>query len=511
MFLLQALLAIAHQSAILLLTLYGLYILVSIGLYLASRPRHDWPESAGVSGDWPSVTVQLPIYNEPNVADRLVRAVAALDYPSDRLQIQVLDDSRDRTASQMAALVARLREQQGLDISYHHRQVRRGYKAGALAEALPAATGDYIAVFDADFVPTKDWLRRTVPAILSHPMLAFVQTRWGHLNRSQNLLTAAQGLALDGHFVIEQQARSASGLWQNFNGSGGLWRRTAIDAVGGWTADTVTEDLDLSYRAQLQGWRGAYLNNIQAPGELPPLVTSFKRQQRRWAKGSMQTLRKLAGRIIISPRPLRQRLYALAHLSGYAINLPLLVLLALTLPLALLPERLLPLPTLGTLSLVASLAPLLLYGLAQQQLAGSKGLRRLWALPVLAVISLGLSPTLGVAVVEGAVRRGGAFERTPKQGQHGDRLSLLEKVDWRPMMPEIATLLFALTTLAAVVAQERWSLLLLPLFYSLGCGFVLVLEWREYRQSRAGAAPSIHAGRLRPLAEAIPPSDSPLP
>lgn len=511
MFLLQALLTAAHQLAILFLALYGIFILSSIGLYLVSRSRHDWPESDAVPVEWPRVTVQLPIYNEPDdVIDRLLRAVAALDYPADRLQIQVLDDSRDRPAALTAALVARMREQQGLDIHHCHRQDRRGYKGGALAEALPTATGDYIAVFDSDFVPEEDWLRRTVPAMLSHPLLAFVQTRWGHLNRSQNLLTAAQGLALDGHFVIEQQARSASGLWQGFNGSGGLWRRAAIDAAGGWSADTVTEDLDLSYRAQLQGWRGAYLNCVQAPGELPPLLTSFKRQQRRWAKGSMQTLRKLVGRILSGPWPVSRRLYALAHLGGYALNLPLLVLLAVTLPLALQPDHSLPFPALGSFSFVASVAPLLLYGLAQQQLVGWAGLRRLWVLPVLTLMMLGLSPALGLAVVEGAVRRGGTFERTPKQGQHRDQPPLLERVDWRVMMPEIVTFLFALTTVVVVVAEEKWSLMLLPLFYSLGCGFVLVLEWREYGQSRAGASPSIPTGRLRSLAEAIPPSDSSL-
>ncbi len=520
MSLLQTLAVVLHQSAILALTLYGLYILLSILLYLISRSRHDWPvagrpdhgqpdDDAG-GGEWPAVTVQLPIYNEPHVADRLVRAVAALDYPPDRLQIQVLDDSRDRTAAQIAALVTRLREQQGLNIAYHHRQNRRGYKAGALAEALPSASGDFIAVFDADFVPTPDWLRRTVPALRAHKTLAFVQTRWGHLNRAQNVLTAAQGLALDGHFVIEQQARSAAGLWQNFNGSGGLWRRTAIDAVGGWTADTVTEDLDLSYRAQLQGWRGAYLNGVQAPGELPALMTSFKRQQRRWAKGSAQTLRKLALRIITSSWPLRKRLYALGHLSGYAVNLPLLLLLFLTLPLALLPAVALPLPALGMLSLLASAAPLALYGLAQQQLAGFQGLRRLWALPLLALLSLGLSPTLGAAVIEGALQGGGEFERTPKQGQYGGRLPLQEGVDWRSMLPEALTFVFALTTLTAVIIHNRWSLVLLPLFYVLGCAFVLGLQWREHRQSRASGHP-LATARLRSLAEAIPPSDSPLP
>ncbi len=479
---LHLVLALAHQIAGLLLTLYACFLFSAAIFYILFRQRHDWP-LAGLDPDlshFPPVTVQIPIYNEPLVARRVVEAVADLDYPAERLQIQILDDSTDRTSALLPGLVARLRRERNLNITYHHRRDRRGYKAGALAAALPQATGEFIAIFDADYLPPRSWLRRTLPALLAHPHLAFVQTRWGHLNRSQNLITAAQGLAMDGHFVIEQQARSAAGLLQNFNGSGGLWRRVAIDAAGGWTADTVTEDLDLSYRAQLQGWRGAYLNSIEAPAELPPNLSSYKRQQRRWAKGSAQTLRKLAPHLWRSHLPLWRRVYAILHLSGYATHLPLLTLLALTLPLALLPDRPFPLPLPGAATLAISLLPMLLYALAQQQLDGWAALRRLWALPALALLSLGLSPSLAAAVLSGWRQRGGVFDRTPKQGTETGGPALPEDVRWSELAPEAITLLVAATTALTTAAHQRWALLPLPLLFSLGCGWVLLQGASEY-------------------------------
>ena len=424
----RTLIPIFYQGAGALLIFYGLFILSSLLLFLVYRRQHNWLAQEIEVDEWPQVTVQIPIYNEPRVARRVVEAVASLQYPKDKLQIQILDDSTDRTAAILIAEVTRLRRLRGLNIEYLHRRDRSGYKAGALAAALPQVTGEYIAIFDADFVPEPDWLQRSVPALAANPQFAFVQTRWGHINRSQNPLTAAQSLALDGHFAIEQQARSASGFMQNFNGSGGLWRRSAIDDAGGWTSDTVTEDLDLSYRAQLKGWRGAYLNHVEAPAEVPPLLVSFKRQQQRWAKGSAQTLRKLAAPILRSDLPLLKRFYALLHLGGYATHLPLLALLFLTLPLALIPNYALPLPFIGYVSMLVSVAPFVMYGLSQQQLGGIRGLRRLWVLPVLALISMGLSPMMGRAVWDGFWHKGGAFERTPKQGRGARHTAIPEGI-----------------------------------------------------------------------------------
>ncbi|MCX7852004.1 MAG: glycosyltransferase [Caldilineales bacterium] len=489
-------LALAYQLAGLWLKTYACFLLLTVVFYGLRRVRHDWPAvGAQTPEEWPHVTVQLPIFNEPYVAQRIVTAVAALDYPRERLHIQVLDDSTDRTATLLPALVQRLRREQGVDITYHHRRDRQGYKAGALAAGLSATESEFIAVFDADFVPRPDWLRRTLPALLAHPELAFVQTRWAHLNRQQNLLTTAQALALDGHFVVEQQARSAMGLWQNFNGSGGLWRRAAILDAGGWSADTVTEDLDLSYRAQLKGWRGAYLDDIEAPAELPPLLASYKQQQRRWAQGSTQTLRKLASALWRSRRPWWHRLYAFFHLGGYAASLPLLALLVLTLPLAGLPAQPWPFNLPDGFALVTLLSPLALFALAQYRLSGRSGLRRLWALPILILLSLGISPTLAGAVLAGLRRRGGVFERTPKQGEAGSLAALLENTARSDLLPEALALVYAGLCLLVIAATGRWDLALLPMLFVVGSGAVLAQELREQRQSRR--APTM-SGASRP-------------
>ena len=453
--------------------------MVSVGLFLTHRQRHDWP-TAAAPDDWPEVTLQIPIYNERRVAARVVRAVANLDYPTDKLQIQVLDDSSDSTSAVLARLVAELRRQRRLNIHYRHRRDRQGYKAGALAEALAEATGEYIGIFDADFSPRPDWLKRTISALAAHPELAFVQTRWGHINRSQNIITAAQALALDGHFVVEQQARSASGFMQNFNGSGGLWRRAAIDDAGGWQADTVTEDLDLAYRAQLAGWRGSYINAIEAPAELPPAITGFKRQQRRWAKGSIQTLRKLAVPLLRSDKGWERKVYALAHMGGYAFHVPLLAMLLLTVPLALLPFYHLPLSFMGGVSMIFSTAPFIMFALAQFGLVGWGGLKRLWALPALAVLFMGLSPAIAGSVLSGLRHSGGVFERTPKQGRGPRRAALPQKMALKDFLSEAAVFAYALLAIVVIMLTGRWELAPLPGLFLLGSGLTLALELQEY-------------------------------
>lgn len=485
MHLVETLLPALYQLSGLLLTLYAGFVLLSVVLFWRRRDRGA--AMGPTPARWPHVAIQLPIYNEPRVAARLLTATAALDYPRDRLHIQVLDDSTDETAAHLRNLAAELRRCQGLDIDYRHRRRRHGYKAGALAAGLPHVAADFIAIFDADFCPPPDWLRRALPPLLADPDLAFVQTRWEHLNRGQNSITAAQSLALDGHFVVEQHARTAAGLWQNFNGSAGLWRRAAIVDAGGWQQDTVTEDLDLSYRAQLRGWRGAYLDQVAAPAELPPLLSSYKRQQRRWAKGSAQTLRKLAPAILRSRHPWPLRLHALLHLSAYATHLPLLALLILTLPFALLPSQELPLPMVGAISSLLSIAPFLMYGLARYQLEGGKGLRSLWALPLLALFSIGLSPTTAGGVIDGLLHGGGAFDRTPKQGNGARLAALPEGLHLRDLLPEALTLAYALLTLGVALLAGAWALLPLPLLYTLGSAAVLRLSLGEFLAARRPA------------------------
>jgi hypothetical protein len=303
------------------LAIYGLNSLTLAGLYL--RCRH---EGAGVSQpthSTPPVTVQLPVYQERHVVERLIDAAAAFDWPRERLQIQVLDDSNDETTALAGARVEHYRRQ-GLDIQLVRRPDRKGYKAGALAVGMTRAWGEFIAIFDADFVPPPDFLRRTIPPFLSQPALGLVQARWAHLNADYSLLTRAQSLALDGHFVVEQTARNRSGLLMNFNGTAGVWRRACIEASGGWSGDTISEDLDLSYRAQLGGWDCLYLPQVCAPAELPPQLAAFKRQQFRWAKGSIQCLRKLwrpilrcrSSQITCPPRGTSQRDIPEGHPRG---------------------------------------------------------------------------------------------------------------------------------------------------------------------------------------------------
>jgi cellulose synthase/poly-beta-1,6-N-acetylglucosamine synthase-like glycosyltransferase len=313
----------------LVLILQILYTLCTVGLavyslnalWLVWQARRARPQpTPAAPAAWPAVTVQLPLYNERHVAERLIDACARLDYPADKLEIQVLDDSDDATAPLIDACAQRW-QQAGRHVRVVRRTSRTGYKAGALAHALPAARGEFIAIFDADFLPPPAFLRATLPHFYAADgdNLAFVQARWEHLNRDYSPLTRGQALALDGHFAIEQAGRQAAGYMLGFNGSAGVWRRAAIEdpAVGGWQQDTLCEDLDLSYRAQLAGWRARYCNELEAPAEIPPQLAAYKRQQFRWAKGSIQTLRKLGGRVWRSARPPGQRIAGLVHLGSY--------------------------------------------------------------------------------------------------------------------------------------------------------------------------------------------------
>ncbi|MEO0649935.1 MAG: glycosyltransferase, partial [Planctomycetota bacterium] len=289
-------------------------------LLLRAFRRSPWQRdriAASAPRQWPTVTVQLPIYNERNVVERLVEAAGALRYPRERLEIQVLDDSTDDTADLARAAVAGL-QARGLDADHVRRPDRRGYKAGALDYGLRTARGELIAIFDADFVPQPDFLERLVGEFDDAPDVGMVQARWGHINRDQSVLTRAQSALLDGHFVIEHTARAAAGHYFNFNGTAGLWRRAAIDAAGGWEHDTLTEDLDLSYRAQLAGWRFVYRPDVVAPAEVPADLAAFKNQQHRWARGSAQVLRKLGLRLLRAPIPWRLRIEALAQHLGAA-------------------------------------------------------------------------------------------------------------------------------------------------------------------------------------------------
>ena len=306
----QTVILVVYSLALGLLMCVSMHRFLMVRLYFKYRDRV--PGIPEPFADLPVVTVQLPVFNEMYVVARLIRAVANLDYPCNRLEIQVLDDSTDETTSIAAQCVAELR-QTGLDIVLIHRNIRTGFKAGALAEGLKIAKGDFVAVFDADFVPPRNFLLRCIPHF-TDPGVGMVQARWGHLNRDYSLLTRVQAIYLDGHFVMEHGARSRAGLFFNFNGTAGIWRKSCIDEAGGWQHDTLTEDLDLSYRAQLAGWRFVYVQDVVAPAEVPVEINAWKTQQFRWAKGSVQTARKLLWRVLNSPLPWRVKGEAAFHL-----------------------------------------------------------------------------------------------------------------------------------------------------------------------------------------------------
>jgi cellulose synthase/poly-beta-1,6-N-acetylglucosamine synthase-like glycosyltransferase len=405
----STLLTILYVICALLLSIYAISQTLLLLIYW--RHRRDTLPTPKIH-DFPSVTVQLPLYNERYVVERLLDACAQLDYPHERLTIQVLDDSTDDTA-QIAAKTCAKWQQQGVNMQHIRRAERKGYKAGALAYGMTLSNSDLFAVFDADFVPTPDFLSCTVPHFSSSPHLGLVQTRWGHLNPFDNPLTLGQALSVDAHFVVEQTARNRAGMLINFNGSGGIWRAACIRDAGGWDDMTLSEDLDLSYRAQLVGWRFLYLPDVVIPAELPPQMSAYKLQQARWAKGSTQCLTRLLGKVWRARLSLPQRLAATLHLCQYLPHPLMIVLLLLTPPLMLMGAfKTLPLGPLG----LAGLGPLLVYVVSQQALY-EDWRRRLLAFPVLMALGTGIAWSNTRAVLDGFAGTRGEFKRTPKYGQ----------------------------------------------------------------------------------------------
>lgn len=407
----QGLLA-AYYLVLGILFVFGLHRLLLVALYYRHRSRLS--HGGHAPGQWPRVTVQLPLFNEQYVAERLIDAVCAFDYPSESLQIQVLDDSTDITRAIVARRVAHYRSL-GLDIHHVHRRRRKGFKAGALEAGLRQASGEFLAIFDADFVPQPGFLKQTMPHF-SDPQVGMVQGRWGHLNRRFSLLTQIQAILLDGHFAIEHAARNASGRFFNFNGTAGVWRRQAILDAGGWQHDTLTEDLDLSYRAQLAGWRFVFLPETEIPAELPVDVNAFKRQQYRWAKGSIQTARKLLGTIWLSAVPLRVKLEATIHLTNNSAYLLMLALSVLVFP-AMFVRRYGDPRLLWAVDLplfVGATGSVILFYILSQKVVNANWRRDIRLLPSLMGLGIGLCINNARAVVSGIFVSGGVFERTPK-------------------------------------------------------------------------------------------------
>jgi cellulose synthase/poly-beta-1,6-N-acetylglucosamine synthase-like glycosyltransferase len=443
--------------------------------------RHSRPDpSSQLPAVLPRVTIQLPVYNELYVAERLVEAAARIEYPSDLLEIQVLDDSTDETGPLLEAVVSRMKAQ-GLNIYRLHRADRQGYKAGALANGLEFAQGEFLAVFDADFVPPANFLMETVP-YFKDPRVAFIQTRWGHLNRGYSLLTRLQSLAIDAHFMIEQFARSRGGYWFNFNGTAGIWRKEAISMAGGWTADTLTEDLDLSYRIFLKGWRAVYLRDTEVPAELPVTMAAFRRQQQRWARGSLECLLKYIPQVWKAPTPLSTKAVATFHLAGYGVHLlqfalcflyPLVVGLTPSYP------ALTGLWGLAVFFNLAAFAPTIFFASAQIQLR-RKFFTLLPEILFLNVAGSGMMVNTAWAACQILLHRAAAFERTPKFGVENRKLDWASRKYQLKLNPivffEIGLGLLNAATIWLAASSQNWGIVLYATLYSTGLFFVAGLS-----------------------------------
>ncbi|MDX5348693.1 MAG: glycosyltransferase family 2 protein [Hymenobacteraceae bacterium] len=414
---------------LLLVIVYGvclsfifLYSLAQLHLALLYRRKKQQTESESPAllpdTDLPPVTVQLPVYNEFYVVERLIDAVAAFLYPKEKLQIQILDDSTDETSATISAKVAQY-QQLGLNICHVKRSQRTGFKAGALQHGLASASGTFITIFDADFIPSPDFLLKTIPAFTAAD-IGVVQTRWGHINYNFSLLTRLQAFGLNAHFTVEQQGRNNGGHFINFNGTAGVWRKTCIEDAGGWQADTLTEDLDLSYRAQLRNWKFKYLEQVEAPAELPATMPALKSQQYRWTKGAAETARKHLRKVTTGKLPLSTKLHATVHLLNSAIFLTVLFTALLSVPMLFIKQTA---PALSVVFKAASVFLLSLFSLSffywtsYQSLTKSSASGFWRFIPEFLLflsMSMGLSLHNAVAVVEGYIGRKTPFVRTPK-------------------------------------------------------------------------------------------------
>jgi len=394
---------------------YGSHRLTIVFLYLKHASKRPHPKE--FFSELPLVTVQLPVFNEMHVVDRLLESVAALDYPQDKLQIQLLDDSTDETVEICRAGIARLKSH-GFDAEHIHRTDRTGFKAGALENGTHFAKGEFLLILDADFVPNPDLLEKTIH-YFSDEKIGMIQTRWGHLNRTFNVLTRIQAMFLDGHLELEQTARNRSGRFFTFNGTGGIWRKSCIADAGGWEHDTLTEDMDLSYRAQLKGWRFIFLNDVETPAELPVDMDGFKSQQHRWTKGSIQVCKKVLPAIWRADVPLFIKMEATAHLTSNFAYLLLILLCFLIYP------NQQWQPDFGKFTyyiinvpifFFSSVSVIVFYMTSQKALRPGSWWREIPYLPLLLALGIGMSISNAKAVIEALCNHQSSFVRTPKYG-----------------------------------------------------------------------------------------------
>ncbi len=419
-------LCILYALCSLILLAYGFQCYLLTFLFLRMRKgkvaeqRHQMKYFNGVTSEkaYPKVVTQLPMYNEKSVAVRAMEAAAAMDYPLSRHEIQVLDDSTDETREYVDQTAQRLRSK-GINVSVIRRTDRTGFKAGALQYGLDYTDAEFVAIFDADFVPRPDFLKNSIPFFIEKPKLGLVQGRWGHLNPKASLITRGQAIGIDGHFMVEQAARSWNGLFMNFNGTAGVFRRTAIESSGGWQHDTLTEDMDLSYRMQLADWETEFVPDIEVPAEIPEDINAFKSQQFRWAKGSIQTAIKIVPLLIAKKVSVFKFVQAILHLTHYVVH-PLMLMMALLSMPVLFHVKVTLAPALFC-AVVASMilatsGPSTMYMVSQHHL-GNRGLKKALLIPAMMLIGTGLAVSNGKAVMEALLRMDSPFHRTPKKGE----------------------------------------------------------------------------------------------
>jgi cellulose synthase/poly-beta-1,6-N-acetylglucosamine synthase-like glycosyltransferase len=497
---------IVYYAVLALLAMYGAHRILMVVLYY--RHRRNAPSPAGDLTPLPRVTVQLPLYNEVYVAERLIEAVTRLDYPKELLEIQVLDDSTDETRDVARRVVERCRDR-GFDIQYVHREERSGFKAGALQAGLAAARGEYLLIFDADFVPGPEILKESLP-YFTDPGVGMVQARWEHLNRDFSLLTRIQSIFLDGHFVIEHTARHRSGRFFNFNGTAGIWRRKCLEAVGGWQSDTLTEDLDVSYRAQLAGWRFVYLKDLTVAAELPVDMNGFKSQQHRWTKGSIQTGQKLLPAILKSKFPWKVKAEAFFHLTNNLSYLLVVLLALLIVPAIVIRERIgwrrmaildFPLFFGATFSFIA-------FYISSQREIGRELRPTLKYMPFLMSLGIGLSLNNVHAVLEALLDRKTDFTRTPKysiEGGAGEwRTKKYRAQGNSSLVGEIVLAFYFLGAIIFAIKENYWIGVPFLLIFFNGFAYTAILS---FISRWSGASPSSLVP-ARPLSPRVRP-DSP--
>jgi cellulose synthase/poly-beta-1,6-N-acetylglucosamine synthase-like glycosyltransferase len=478
---------------ILVLFIFGLHTLLMVQLYRQYKQNCVSDPSKILSGkekNLPKVTVQLPIYNEFYVVERLLEAAVALKYPYDKLEIQLLDDSTDETIEKARNLIS-LYQKKGIPIKHLHRTDRTGHKAGALEKGLEQSSGEFIAIFDADFIPEPDFLLKTV-GYFSNPEIGMVQARWGHINQDYNLLTKAQGYGIDGHFMIEQVARNGAGLWMNFNGTAGIWRRACIEDAGGWEHDTLTEDFDLSYRAELKGWKFQYLKDVVCKAEIPAMISAYKSQQFRWCKGSIQTAVKLLPKIWSSDLPLKVKSEAIMHLINYSVHPLMIINILFTAPLLLMEfwtgMKLTDIPVFALFATAAfmsvgSIGPIVFYAYSQKEIYGDWK-SRIYFLPVMIMIGTGVAVVNTKAWLEAVLGIQSSFKRTPKLKIESKTDKIKEKLKYTVPFDSLTFLeifmgIYCLFCVYVSIVVEKPMIIGFLFIYSLGFFFVAFSSIRD--------------------------------